>query len=111
MNDMIGKTIWIFDENHREYQDDYGNRTQAPNYRKQWRPRKIVGETSGSWILDGAFKTKLSKKPEKHHNVIFDAQTLEDEIYKHDNAYKIAELVRKADASTLREIAKLINYK
>lgn len=105
--------IWVFDSNYRVYEDDAGNRTMSPNYRKQWRKCEVVGETSRSWIVRhyGELKVPKNRALITSGWVAFSEAEVDDMVFKHDHGYKIAEAVRSVNASTLRKVAELIGYK
>jgi hypothetical protein len=109
------KYIWQYDYNYRVYQDDDGLKSSTPNYRKQWRRHEVVEETSRSWVLDNGVKVPKNGKnvvdKQGHYmGFAFSEDEVNDRVYRHDHAQKIAEEVRKADAETLRMIAELIGY-
>ena len=101
----IGSTVYIFDHNRRVYTG--GGLGSRIIWREHFRPVKIVGETSRSWITD-FYGTKLLKKGGKY-------LTSEEEIdraeYVEENAYRIADCVRRIkDYDLLKSVAELIRY-
>ena len=116
---IIGSTVWVFDHNHRVYRKDANGRSVGgPIYREHWVPTEITGETARSWI------TRYGKFPKKDQEcslipqggyspltVAFTEAAVDDNVWQRDHAVRIADLVRNADAHTLRKIAELIEYK
>lgn len=105
------KYVWIYDENRRTYaRDENGKTYGSPIYRESWVKYEITDETSRSWITE--YGRKIPKKPNEIESryLAFDETELEDRIWVHDNAYKISEKVRSADAETLRKVAEVISY-
>ena len=103
--------VWVYDSNIRHYErDENGKAYGSPIYRESWVKRKVEGETTRSWILEYGYKAP--KKPDRIQAQVlaYDEVELEDKIWKHDNAYKISEKVRSADAETLRKVAEVIGY-
>lgn len=107
--------IWQFDYNYRVYEDDNGNKTSSPNYRKQWRKHKVVAETSRSWVLDNDTKVpKNGRRKQDQHGFLMGFAFSEEEVdalvFKHDHGMEIAEKVRALDAVTMKKVADLIGY-
>lgn len=107
--------IWVYDYNYRVYEDDDGNRTSSPNYRKSWRKHAVVDETSRSWVLNDGTKIPKNGKASfdrlgNNVNYVFTQEEVDDRVYRHDNAHKIADAVSGVDAVTLKKIAELIGY-
>jgi hypothetical protein len=60
----VGGALWLFDNNHRVYPPrDPGQpfSSRDPIWTEFWVERKIVGETSRSWILTGRDARKVPK--------------------------------------------------
>ena len=94
---MSAKSIWQFDVNRRVYLDG----RSGPSYRHHWHKVNVVGETTVSWILSSGKKVKKSNT--------FSDSDVEDQIYIHDNKYKIADLVQHIDdAETLRAVDAIV---
>lgn len=100
----MSKTIWIFDINHRVY----ANNRSAPIWKEHWRPHEVVSETSRSWVLDNGRKvTKNIKWPESN-GVAFSQREVDEKAWVNDNAYKIAEEVRKLPYDKLTQVNDLL---
>ncbi|MGH7974861.1 MAG: hypothetical protein ACREBR_05000 [bacterium] len=117
-NFKIGDTVYTFSENRRVYEKQKPGELYSrggPIYREHFVKQQIVGETTQSWIVayeggspDSASATKHKKKGDYVN--IYTAEQVEEQVYHHDHAYYISELVRKADYTMLRKIAELLNY-
>ena len=106
----VGSSVWLFDINRRVYVDDAGNKTSSPVWRHHWRECLIVGETSRSWILD-YFETKIPKKGFDERKVCFSMKDVLDQVWVHDNRYKIELAIRDLSLKKLRKVATVIGYK
>ena len=104
------KYIWVFDTNNRVYKDDDGNKTSSPNERHYWVKQEVVSETSQSWITN--YRRKIPKNPTKRFesSVAFSEEEVEHMVWKENNAYKIADLVRRTGYKQLVEIADILGY-
>jgi hypothetical protein len=113
MNLTIGQTVWKWDENRRVYPKDENGKTRmssAPIWREHWRPMKIVGETSRSWITD--HDDKLPKSGPAPLRWCFSEEEIDRAAYIADNRHRICEEVRRIDDyETLRKVADLIGYR
>ena len=106
---MIGKTVWLFDENNRVYaRDDKGRSLGGgPIWREHWRPVKIVGETSRSWITE--YRDKIPKKGHDQRKFAFTRDEIEEQAYIHENRYRLAQSVQSlSDPKKMREIAAIL---
>ncbi len=56
-------------------------------------------------------KSRLYKIDNSTRKKIFTEQEKEDDIYVNSKSYKLAEMVKKCDANTLREIERLLSAK
>lgn len=103
------KSIWVFDTNHRVYEDDDGNRISSPNYRHYWQEKKVISETTRSWILSNGFK--IPKNPTKQsYGVAFSKEEVERRVWIHNNQFKIAEQIRVIrDYDKLKRISDIIH--
>lgn len=102
----VGSTIWMFDSNRRVYDKNKGGN---PIYREHWRPAKITGETSRSWITDRWGQKVLKRGP--HPGAAFTQEEVDDDVFINDNRYTISDAVRRCrDAATLRAVALLVGY-
>ena len=101
----IGDTVWVFDQNHRVYEEG----ASGPVWIKHWVERRIVDETSRSWVL----KNHLRVNKENHGSgVAFSWREVEDHRWVNDNQYKILRRLNTMhDYDTLKAIAKMIGYK
>ena len=107
--------VWQYDYNYRVYKNDDGSESSSPNYRQQWRKHEVVEETSRSWVLDNGVKVpKNGKKIVDRGGMImgfaFSEEEVDAKVFVHDHGHKIAEALRKVDATTLRKVAELIGY-
>jgi hypothetical protein len=118
----IGDIVYVFDSNHRVYPEKKpgeGYSHSGPIYKEHFRPHRIIGETSSSWLvgfehdgyqdLNNRYVTKHSKK--EPHNGLYTAEQIDEQVYIHENAHKIQDAMRNVDYATLKKIAELINYK
>lgn len=107
----VGGTIWVFDLNRRFYTKPSGGRLWGePIWRRHWRPLKIVGETSRSWILES--RQKVPKRGADPTVFAFSEADIDRMEWVHYNAYRIADKVlRLRDYETLRKVADAIGYR
>jgi hypothetical protein len=110
MSIKVGDSVWVFDVNHRVYEDNNGNRTSSPVWLQHWRERKIESETSRSWVLN-YFGKKIPKKGYDCRDVCFSMEEVLDRAWVHDNQYKIESAIRGLSHEKLREVAMVIGYK
>lgn len=107
----IGSTVWIFDANHRVYNrpENGGLASGGPIWREHWRPRRIIGETPRSWLLEGWRNEKVPKKGGK--GIAFSEGELDRLEFINNHAYKISDAVRWVrDFDALVKVAKLVGY-
>ncbi len=108
----IGDTIWVFDQNHRVYVDDNGNKTSGPNYRHYWTERKVVGETSHSWLIGWEHNpTKISKKNlrDGELNICLNMEEVEEKVWLDQNKYPIVRMLQRCkDPEIFRTVEKLL---
>lgn len=109
----VGSTIWCYDENRRRYAAAPSGRIWgALIWREHWAPRKIVGETSRSWVLQGFPKTKVPKRGADPRLFAFSERELDERVWIHDNRSGIGFAVSQCyDYATMRKIAELLGYK
>ncbi len=92
---MVGKTIYVFDDNRRVYaKDENGHSSGGPIYREHWRPCKVTGETTQSWLLD--YGNKISKKElreGKLNGVKLSLQEVEEVSFIRANDHKVAQAI------------------
>ena len=108
----INDTIYYFDGNYRIYEID-GVKQNSPVYEKHFRPLTVVGETDKEWILNyGTInkRSNLLKFRGNDRRAYYTEQDKLDDIYVHENGYKIARLVdRLKDAKKLKQIENILN--
>ncbi len=98
---------WVFDEDRRVYgKDERGHSTGGPIYREHWEKREIIGETRVSWLLK--YGGKVKKKGQ--WGVAFSQEEVDRNVWEHENAYRLSELVRRQPYEVLRKIADLIGF-
>lgn len=108
----IGDTVYLFDSNRRVYPKNK-NTQIGPIWREHWRPVKVTGETSRSWIIGEAWDThKLPKKGQAGFAVAFSQEEIDRAAWVHDNAIIISHMVSCCkDYAVLKHIATLVGYK
>ena len=103
--------VWVFDINRRIYRKPEPGQiysTGGPIYREHWEERKVVGETSRSWVLSCG--RKIPKK--RREDVCFSEEEVDDKVWVNDHRYKIMRKVESVrDPSTLKAIAELVGYR
>lgn len=102
-NLKIGDTVYLFDSNQRVYSEvTEAEKAQGKIwgdliYRGHFSPLKITGETTGTWLLERRMvvnkKTLNERKTAFGQRRVFTAAQMEDKIYLHDNAQRIARAV------------------
>jgi hypothetical protein len=108
MNTILsfGSIVYVFDENHRVYPEDKSV-SSNPIYREYFRPMKIVGETTRSWLLSNGMK--VSKKTLV--GIYPNEAAVNQACWVHEHKWKI---IRKTenirDYETLRKLADLVGY-
>jgi hypothetical protein len=104
---MIGKKLWRHDSNCRHYDNDDGTRSSSPIYIKSFVEYFIVGETAKSWLISRIiYNEELSERQKKQCIKVPKTESFEsngyhttwesvlDNVWVHDNIYKIHEKVR-----------------
>lgn len=107
----VGDTVWVFDQNRRIYPKD---RQGGPIWSEHWRPEKITGETSRSWIIGNHAWTqkKLPKKGAAPFRVAYSQEEIDKAAWVHDNRYRLShEIDRCEDYDTLKKVAELVGYR
>ncbi len=107
----IGDTLWDFSINRRSYDKSHG---EGPIFAKHFAPVQVTGETKVSWLVGPSWsQSKVNKKHIETGNAgaFYTEQGMNDKIYEHENAHRIADAIRHLPAQKLREIAALIGYK
>ena len=101
--------FYHFDVNRRVYEKD-GIRRNAPFVKIE-----IIEETEKEYICQFGRtinkRSMLYKIDSSTRKKVFTEQEKEDDIYVNSKAHSLAELVRKSDANTLREIERLLSTK
>ena len=106
----VGDTIWVFDRNHREYSKDNGS---APIWRAHWRPRKVTGETSRSWVLEYGGKCPKKRRTIDMSAFAFSQEEIaEQEWVRQHPAYIRRQLMYEPlTIPQWKQIAEIIGYK
>lgn len=103
----IGSTVWRFDENRRVYPKDSGIGA-SPIWREHWRPVKIVGETSGSWVAQNDGKINKKAPGQKW---AFSQAEIDEREWVEVHRHQIREhILQVTDPAVLRQIAALVGY-
>lgn len=121
MSDLrAGDPVWKFDGNRRVYAEGSHG---PPIYREHF-VKMEVKAIDARWITVGhvGFDRSNVRLPRKgdgplrvgklgNYSTVYylDEGAVEDDIYRHDNGHRLAEIVRAADAATLRKIAALLD--
>lgn len=108
---QIGDTLYHFDINRRIYtkpERGSGRVWGEIIYAEHFRPLKIVGETRQSWVLEYNHKVK---KADPRKGGYYTAAQMADNLWVHDHKHKLRDLLDRATAEQLREIAKVLGYK
>lgn len=102
----VGSAVWYFDQNYRVYPKN-GGIGNSPIFREHFRPIKIEGETSRSWVLaDGR---KISKATLV--GIYIDQDAIDRECWIHDHKWRIIRSAERInDYDTLRKLAELVGY-
>jgi type I restriction-modification system DNA methylase subunit len=104
--------FYYFDANNRVYEVD-GIRQSSPYYEKHFTKINVIEETNKEFICQYGRtinkRSMLYKIDNATRKRVYTEQEKEDDIYVNSKAHKLAELVRKADVNTLREIERLLN--
>lgn len=113
---MIGKTVWIFDQNRRVYKPAEPGRlwsSEGPIYREHWRPYVVDGETSRSWLLNAGTRSEIKlpkKRPRDEPGVCYSERELDFRCWEHEHRYKVIDHMRRATLGELIAVARLIGY-
>lgn len=125
MNELkVGSKVWVFDENHREYDPAPPGARFAkggPIYEKHWVEAEIVGETRASWVLNRYFGKFPKKRPALGgwhartrdgfvKKVATTPQELSDDIWANSHRRHVLSLVERCNVTILREVAALVGY-
>ena len=105
---MIGKKIWIMDQNHRVYRkDEKGRSIGGPIWREYWGEVEITGETKLSWLT--SWGQKIPKKG--GYGIAFTEEEVNRLAYVEENKYRISDAVRNLEYDKLKQVAEIIGYK
>jgi len=106
--------FYHFDVNRRVYEKD-GIRKNSPYYDEHFVKIEIIEETEKEYICKFGRtinrRSMLYKIDISTRKKVFTKQEKEDDIYVNSKAHSLAELVRKSDANTLREIERMLSVK
>jgi hypothetical protein len=106
--------FYHFDVNRRVYEKD-GIKRNSPYYDEHFVKIEIIEETDKEYICQFGRtinkRSMLYKIDSSTRKKVFTEQEKEDDIYVNSKAYRLAELVRKSDANTLRDIERLLSAK
>lgn len=102
----VGKVVFVHDVNSRVYT----RRNGGPDYRHQFVPREVVGETSRSWLV--GWSHRYGKHPKADPQWLFGLEDVEDAIWRNQHAYRIGQHVGSIrDVDLLRKIAEITGFK
>ena len=103
--------FYYFDVNRRVYEKD-GIKRNAPFYEEHFVKIEIIEETDKEYICQYGRtinkRSMLYKIDSSTRKKVFTKQEKEDDVYVNSKAHSLAELVRKSDANTLREVELLL---
>ena len=103
--------FYHFDVNRRVYEKD-GIKRNAPFYEEHFVKIEIIEETDKEYICQYGRtinkRSMLYKIDSSTRKKVFTKQEKEDDVYVNSKAHSLAELVRKSDANTLREVELLL---
>lgn len=106
--------FYYFDINNRIYEKD-GIKTNSPIYEKHFIKIEILKETDKEYICQFGRtinkRSMLYKINSTTRKKVFTEQEKDDDIYVKSKSNTLAELVRKSDANTLREVERLLSSK
>ena len=104
-------SFYFFDINRRIYEKD-GIKSNSPVYEEHFVKIKILEENDKEYICQ--FGKTINKKSmlyridSKTRKWVYTEKEKEDNIYVNSKAYKLAEIVRKSNADTLRIIEDIL---
>ena len=106
--------FYYFDVNSRVYEKN-GIKRNSPFYEEHFVKIQILEETDKEYICQYGRtinkKSMLYKINSSTRKKVFTEQEKEDDIYVNSKSHYLAELVRKSDANTLREVERLLSEK
>ena len=110
----VSTCFYHFDVNRRVYEKD-GIKRNSPYYDEHFVKIEIIKETDKEYICQFGRtinkRSMLYKIDSSTRKKVFTEQEKEDDIYVNSKAHYLAELVRKSDANTLREVERLLYAK
>lgn len=114
----IGSTVWVFDENSREYRKN-GAGWGSAIYRAHWVPVNVTGENRASWLVGNRYASFSKTRPHRtkataygSRRVAVSAQEVDDDCWVNGSRAAIGAMVMRCeDAAILRQIAALVGYK
>lgn len=92
LHPQVGDTVWVFDINRRIYQKPPPGKIYpegGPIYREHWVAKKIIGETSRSWLVEPTWRPVKISKRGPHHGICFSIKDVDDACWKNEHAHKI----------------------
>jgi hypothetical protein len=103
----IGDTLYHFNVNRRRYTKptEPGQIFGRLIYAEHFRPLKVIGETRVSWLLEHDYKA-----PKKGGGGFYTEQQRDDAIWLNEHRHRIREILDRATADQLREVAKILGY-
>lgn len=108
----VGGTVWVFDLNRRVYRERKPGELYAsggPIWREHWRPRKVIGETARSWVLE--WGAKVPKKGADPAYFVFSEADIDRRSWVHENQHKISRMVESCnDYETLLKVAAALGF-
>jgi hypothetical protein len=112
----VGDTIYQFDVNRRRYE---GSGLSAKIiYKEHFTSSVITGETKQSWLVkEYGRETRVNKAAMQSSNGRYSPsqwyteEGMKDNIWWHDNYYKLESVLRGCSVEQLKKIAELIGYK
>ena len=112
--DAVMPCFYYFDVNRRVYEKN-GVRRNSPFYEEYFVKIQILEETDKEYICQYGRtinkRSMLYKINNSTRKKVFTEQEKEDDIYVNSKSHFLAELVRKSDANTLREVERLLSAK
>ena len=112
--DAVMPCFYYFDVNRRVYEKD-GIKRNSPFYEEHFVKIQILEETDKEYICQYGRtinkRSMLYKINNSTRKKVFTEQEKEDDIYVNSKSHFLAELVRKSDANTLREVERLLSAK
>lgn len=107
----IGSTVWYYNRDKRHYVT--GSMRNIVTEREKFEPRKLVGETPVSWIVEG--DAKIPKDPAKrdtplrHGHYTLTEQAMDDACWAREHWSDVVSRVQHGcDAATFRAVGKLV---